>query len=78
MSLTTSATYEPCHPFSTIPTTAISGLSNGANPTNHAFTISFPFWSYVPDSVEPVFPPTAMSKPLNIAAAVPLSSVTPA
>jgi hypothetical protein len=64
ISLTISAVYEPCHPFSTKTTTAISGFSYGANPANHAFT---PF----PVSEDPVLPPISISKSLNTEYAVP-------
>ena len=50
MSLTTSAVLLPCLPFSTNTTTAISGLSYGAKPTNQAFVYD------VPVCADPVFP----------------------
>lgn len=64
MSLVTSALYDPCSPFSKNTTTAISGLSYGANPTNHAFVFS-------PASAVPVFPPTSILKSRKTEYAVP-------
>ena len=64
MSFATYALYEPCDPFSINTTTAISGFSYGANPTNHAFTP-------VPVSADPVFPPSSIPKSLNTPYAVP-------
>ena len=61
ISLATSAVYEPEPAFSTNTTTATSGSSYGANPTNHPFT--FPFTSVC---AEPVFPPSSILKSANL------------
>ena len=52
--------YMPGYILYGITVIAISGFSNGANPTNHALTL-FPG-----ASAEPVFPPTSILKSLNI------------
>ena len=68
MSLAIGAVLLPCCPFFTYTATAISGSSNGANPTNQAFAL-LPF----PVDAEPVFPPTSMLKLANAVCAVPAS-----
>ena len=71
ISLAVSAVKPPEPAFSISTVTDISGSSNGANPTNHPFTLSGS-----PVSAEPVFPATSISNPANVEYAVPPSSVT--